>query len=247
MFKKSIFFSSLLVAFIFVLLPQAFAGGVSHLVLGKVHTSTGGVPTADNLTITAYITVRPDDTMECPPSDDTKIAYDEPTATWIIEVSGFAGVWTADEILHVDFHDAGSGESKSIEVVLTNDPTQDANDVALPVVLSTFGAIWNSYGSIKIFWEAKSQQQNLGWNLYRSETKDGKFVKISGKLIEGGGTTAVPMKYSFVDKDVKKGKSYFYYLEDISFNGEKHRTKLIKTVLVNKVISWGAIKRSALR
>jgi hypothetical protein len=240
-------FSSLLIALTFVLLPQTFAGGLPHVVLGEVRTSTGDIPKAANLIITAYITVRPDDIMRYPPSNKTKTLYDEPTAAWMIQVSGFAGVWTAGEILHVDFHDAGSGESKSVEVVLNNDPTQYAGDIALPVELSDFNVIWNSFGSVKIFWESESQQQNLGWNLYRSETKSGKFVKVNGKLIKGEGTTVAPMKYFFVDKDVKEGKSYFYYLEDISFNGDKHRTDSIKIVLASKAISWGAIKHSALR
>jgi hypothetical protein len=185
--------------------------------------------------------------MEYPPNDLSKIAYYEPTGTWRVQVSGFSGIWAAGEILHVDFHDAGSGESNSIEIVLNDEPSQNAGDIALPVELSSFSVIWNSYGGVKIFWEAESQQQNLGWNLYRAETKGGKFVKINGKLIEGAGTTAVPMKYFFVDKDVKKGVSYFYYLENISFNGEKQRTESIKIVLVNKTISWGAIKHLALR
>jgi len=121
------------------------------------------------------------------------------------------------------------------------------NDVALPVTLSAFGAIWHMREGIKIFWEAKSQLENLGWNIYRSETKDGEFVKINGKLIEGAGTTSNPMKYSFIDKDAEKGKLYYYYLEDISFNGEKHHTPAIRTTSVNKLTSWGAIKRSVLR
>ena len=119
-------------------------------------------------------------------------------------------------------------------------------DIALPVDLSALGAIWNPNGN-KIFWEAISQRGNLGWNIYRSETKDGKFVKINGELIKGAGTTANPMKYSFIDKDAEKGKIYYYYLEDISFNGEKHRTDPIKSIPLNKITSWGDIKRSALR
>jgi hypothetical protein len=186
--------------------------------------------------------------MTYPPQNPAKIAYFEENAQWMIQVASFVGAWADGEILHVDFHDAGSGESNSVEVVLNADvPRQDVGDIALPVELSDFSAVWNSYGGVKIFWEAKSQQQNLGWNLYRAETKGGKFVKINGKLIEGAGTTAVPMKYSFTDKDVKKGISYFYYLENISFNGEKQRTESIKIVLVNKTISWGAIKHLALR
>ena len=119
-------------------------------------------------------------------------------------------------------------------------------DVRLPVKLVALGAIWHPDGN-KIFWEAESQQENLGWNIYQSESKDGKFVKINGELIKGAGTTPNPMKYSFIDRDAERGKSYFYYLEDISFNGEKHRTPLIKTILANTVTSWGAIKRSVLR
>jgi hypothetical protein len=119
-------------------------------------------------------------------------------------------------------------------------------DVKLPVILSALGAIWHPNGA-KIFWEAESQQGNLGWNIYRSETKEGKFVKINGKLIKGAGTTANPMKYSFIDKDAEKGKVYYYYLEDISFSGEKHRTDPTKSIPVSKNISWGDIKRSALR
>ena len=119
-------------------------------------------------------------------------------------------------------------------------------DVRLPVKLAALGAIWHPDGN-KIFWEAESQQENLGWNIYQSESKDGKFVKINGELIKGAGTTPNPMKYSFIDRDAERGKSYFYYLEDISFNGEKHRTPLIKTILANTVTSWGAIKRSVLR
>jgi hypothetical protein len=119
-------------------------------------------------------------------------------------------------------------------------------DIALPVELSALGAIWNPNGN-KIFWEAKSQRENLGWNIYRSETKDGKYVKINGELIKGAGTTANPMKYSFIDKDAEKGKIYYYYLEDISFNGDKHRTNSIRSIPVNKITSWGDIKRSTLR
>jgi hypothetical protein len=119
-------------------------------------------------------------------------------------------------------------------------------EVNLPVPLSALGAIGHPSGN-KIFWEAESQQGNLGWNIYRTETKDGEPVKINGELIKGAGTTSNPMKYSFIDKDVEKGKGYYYYLEDISFSGEKHRTPLIKTNLINKATSWGNIKLSVSR
>jgi len=139
------------------------------------------------------------------------------------------------------------GDGTKLPVDLLYDPPGPEDDpygdIALPVELSALGAIWHPNGT-KIFWEAASQRGNLGWNVYRSETKDGKFVKINGELIKGAGTTANPMKYSFIDKDAEKGEIYYYYLEDISFNGEKHRTDAIKSIPVNKITSWGAIKNS---
>jgi hypothetical protein len=120
------------------------------------------------------------------------------------------------------------------------------NEIALPVKLSALGAMWNPDGGIRVFWEAESQRENLGWNVYRSETEDGKYVKINGDLIKGAGTTANPMKYDFVDEDAISGKS-FYYLENISFDGEKYRSHIIEAILVNQLSSWGAIKNSSLR
>ena len=120
------------------------------------------------------------------------------------------------------------------------------NDIALPVTLSAFGAVWHPEG-IKVFWEAENQQENLGWNIYRSETKEGRYVKINGELIQGAGTTATPMKYHFLDRDVDGGRSYFYYLENVSFGGERYRSNLIKATIVNKLTSWAAIKNASLR
>jgi hypothetical protein len=120
------------------------------------------------------------------------------------------------------------------------------NEIYLPVELSAFGAFWHPDG-VRIFWQAESQRDNLGWNIYRSESKDGTFVKINGTLIKGAGTTSVPMKYSFIDKDAQKGKTYYYYLEDVSYNGEKHQTPPVKSTPLRLSTSWGAIKLSVLK
>lgn len=142
-----------------------------------------------------------------------------------------------------DFYDVTGGPAELLPVT----PVEPPNEIALPVTLSALGAMWHPDGGIRIFWEAESQHENLGWNVYRSETKDGKFVKINGDLIEGTGTTATSMKYHFVDKDIISGKSYFYYLENISFGGEKDRSHIIEATIVNQLTSWGAIKNSSLR
>jgi len=118
--------------------------------------------------------------------------------------------------------------------------TQNA-DISLPVKLSMFTAV-RYPDSTEVIWEVESQIENLGWNLYRSETKDDEFVRINAEVIQGDGTTDISKKYKFVDKDTQKGKSYFYYLECISFEGQTNKSNIIEVSLANTSLSWGAIK-----
>jgi hypothetical protein len=145
---------------------------------------------------------------------------------------------TLEEVTLEDIEPGAPSTKHPVEIV--------GNRILLPVELSAFSAFWHPDG-VRIFWQAESQRDNLGWNIYRSESKDGKFVKINGTLIKGAGTTSVPMKYNFIDKDAKKGKTYYYYLEDVSYNGEKNRTPSVKSTPLRLSTSWGAIKRSVLR
>jgi hypothetical protein len=182
----------------------------------------------------------------------------------IMRPGGADAPMTSDgELLYVTFEtDKGDPDLVSPGPTLTSVTLEDlepdapstihpvdiiGNDIALPVTLSALGAMWNPDGGIRVFWEAESQRENLGWNVYRSETEDGKYVKINGDLIKGAGTTANPIKYDFVDEDAIGGKSFFYYLENISFDGEKYRSHIIEAILVNQLSSWGAIKNSSLR
>jgi hypothetical protein len=116
--------------------------------------------------------------------------------------------------------------------------------LSLPVEMSMFSAIGYPNG-IEVVWEAESQRENLGWNVYRSESIDGQFEKVNTKVIEGDGTTSVAKTYKFVDSDAQKGKSYFYYLESIAFDGETEKSDIVEVKFVNTSISWGAIKKLA--
>ena len=91
-------------------------------------------------------------------------------------------------------------------------------DPVVPIELSSFTVI--SEGSQNIIkWTTESETDNFGFNIYRSTKKDGKYQKINGKIIPGNGTTSVPHSYSFTDSNIRKGKKYFYYLEDIANDG----------------------------
>jgi hypothetical protein len=74
-------------------------------------------------------------------------------------------------------------------------------------------------GTITLRWRTESEQDNYGFNVYRSEKKEGTFKKINPTIVRGNGTTSEPHDYVYVDNDVYKGKTYYYYLMDVDLAG----------------------------
>ena len=74
-----------------------------------------------------------------------------------------------------------------------------------------------SDGKVTLKWKTETEINNYGFNIYRSEDKNGGDEKIHYKSASGnlGGEL-----YSFADTDVVNGKRYYYKLEDVDTNGE---------------------------
>ena len=96
-------------------------------------------------------------------------------------------------------------------------------DRSLPVQLSSFSATSIAEG-VKLNWRTESEVNNVGFNVYRSTTKDGNFTKLG--FVEGHGSTPFGHDYSFADA-VKTEGTYFYYIEDIDVEGKKERSDII--------------------
>jgi hypothetical protein len=103
-------------------------------------------------------------------------------------------------------------------------------DWALPVQLSVLTATSTDRGVV-IQWRTESELNNLGYDVYRSENPEGQFVKVNPAYIKGAGTDATPHDYQFVDESAVVGKTYYYYLETISFSGERERSHTIKVII----------------
>jgi len=131
---------------------------------------------------------------------------------------------TIDKDASHGFCEVGLGAGPPVE------PTIIPGDKTLPVDLSTFTVIPADRGVI-LRWRTESEISNFGFNVYRSEGLDGKYVKVNSTAIKGAGTVATPHDYQFVDSKVEVGKTYFYYLEDISFTGEKTRSRIIRVTI----------------
>jgi hypothetical protein len=74
-------------------------------------------------------------------------------------------------------------------------------------------------GKVTIEWSTESETDNAGFNIYRSESADGDYIKINTSLIPANGSSIQGASYEFADTDVQNRKTYYYKLKDIDLNG----------------------------
>ena len=91
-------------------------------------------------------------------------------------------------------------------------------DVLISVELSSFLAT-SSDGIVNLSWSTSSETENMGFHIFRSETKDGQFEKITGELIPGAGNSENEKSYKWTDHSAAAGKTWFYQLADYSIKG----------------------------
>jgi hypothetical protein len=72
-------------------------------------------------------------------------------------------------------------------------------------------------------WSTASEVENFGYDVYRGDSEEGPFVRLTPKPIPGAGTSDEPHKYSYVDKDIDPTKEYWYYVESVSYSGVRER------------------------
>lgn len=86
-------------------------------------------------------------------------------------------------------------------------------------------------GMLRIAWTLQSQEDVLGFNVYRGATTEGPWEKANEKPIPGDDTTMFERKYDFFDTGLEMGREYHYYVEEITFSGT---TSKITPVLSSK-------------
>ena len=109
----------------------------------------------------------------------------------------------------------------------------------LPVSLSSFRPVRDkTTGEVVIKWVTESELNNAGFNILRSESKDGEFQLVNLKgIIAGNGTTSERHVYEWTDTAAKPNVVYYYQIEDVSLNG--NRTTLDTTHLRGNVTVAG--------
>jgi len=74
--------------------------------------------------------------------------------------------------------------------------------------------------AVLLEWATVTELDNAGFNLWRSEEKDGQYVRINPYFIPAEGDAGFGAEYSFIDYDVQNGAIYYYKLEDIDISGK---------------------------
>lgn len=148
------------------------------------------------------------------------------TLKWVIAKATLVNISINDATNGASYfknlHNSPSGGG-SVAWIISN---EDLGDVSLPVELSFFTALADDTKVI-LRWETGSEVGNIGFYVYRSETADGQFEKIS-KLIDGAGNSPIGSTYEYLDKNIEPNKTYFYYLEDIDVQGIRDKSETIK-------------------
>jgi hypothetical protein len=70
-------------------------------------------------------------------------------------------------------------------------------------------------------WTTASESNTFGYDVYRSDSEKGKFAKITKKPILGNGTTSETHHYEFIDDTIDPCKEYWYYVEEVTTDGQR--------------------------
>ena len=109
-------------------------------------------------------------------------------------------------------------DSLTQDSYLTRQGTWSINCDSTLIELAIFRTFSQNH-KIILSWSTVSEIDTAGFNLYRTESEDGKYIKINDALIPAQGSSTQGASYEFIDTDVKNRKTYYYKLEDIDLNG----------------------------
>lgn len=104
-------------------------------------------------------------------------------------------------------------------------------DNPLPVNMLSVNVSAKNGRTAFIQWETASEQDNLGFVLYRSETENGNFEEIASyqtsENLRGQGTKLTETRYRYEDsRNTQPGKEYFYKLVSVDLDGTRHYISL---------------------
>ena len=105
-------------------------------------------------------------------------------------------------------------------------------EATLPVTLSTFTAQYlNSKPTL--YWQTQSEEDNMGWFIYRNTVEDFTSSEKISEMIPGHGTTTQPQDYIYEDAEqLQVEQTYYYWLESVDYSGTIHHFDRVAQVTI---------------
>ncbi len=98
------------------------------------------------------------------------------------------------------------------------------------IVLLVYGLQQYFWPTVVIEWSTASELDTVGFNVLRSESQEGPTIQVNSTLIPPAEDPLTGGTYTFEDKTVKPGTTYYYFLEDIDAQGNKQKNGPQKVV-----------------
>ncbi len=152
-------------------------------------------------------------TFPCPPTNG--LLYQPSNFLTAFNGIAAAGTWT----LRVKDNYAGDGGSLTawgLRICM--------NNAAIPVELVDFKAR-PLQNAVQLAWETATELNNAGFDLQRSTDPLSNFTKIG--FIKGRGNSTEPVDYQFIDENVRLGRTYYYRLRQVDFDGKETLSKVV--------------------
>ena len=112
-------------------------------------------------------------------------------------------------------------DSALVQWTLTWDPN-------LHVELDAFQAEYVKGKGVRLSWSVKSQQDNAGFRLLRSDSKNGPFVSLTSELIDAD---LSQRDFVYMDETAQQPGLYFYKLESVSKSGATQQFEAISVTV----------------
>ena len=75
----------------------------------------------------------------------------------------------------------------------------------------------------RLKWSTASEVDNFGYDIYRGDSEEGPFARLTKDPLPGNGTTDETSYYEFSDAEIDPSRDYYYYIESIALDGTRER------------------------
>ena len=95
--------------------------------------------------------------------------------------------------------------------------------VVAALVLGIVGYRGSRQARVVVEWSTASELDTVGFNLYRGENPQATGDRLNLELIPASVDSQTGGDYTYVDKNVSSGQTYYYFLEDVNASGTASR------------------------